>query len=238
MSNYPVTVVSGFWKVKGKHSQYEEWFKNTLKIKCPYIFFGNKEAIETVKKYRLYPTHYVELNIKDFYTYKYKDKIITHEKHCPSVDVNLIWNEKIFLIERAIKLNKFNSEYFIWIDAGIARFRLSPPLPLVFPNINNINSIPKDKLIYSSSEDYDEKKVKIDNYYHHISATSMMLHKNIINKIINLYKKYLDKLLDKNNIWTEQVIWTHIYKDNKNLFLKACDGYGNLVHKLYNRKWR
>ena len=41
MSNYPVTVVSGFWKVKGKHSQYEEWFKNTLKIKNENHLFKN-----------------------------------------------------------------------------------------------------------------------------------------------------------------------------------------------------
>jgi hypothetical protein len=43
----------------------------------------------------------------------------------------------------------------------------------------------------------------------------------------------LEKLLDKNNIWTEQVLLTHIYKDNPNLFFKLCDGYGEIVKYLF-----
>ena len=41
---------------------------------------------------------YIELNIEDFITYKYRNKMIIDSIHCPSVELNLIWNEKIFLI--------------------------------------------------------------------------------------------------------------------------------------------
>ena len=47
----------------------------------------------------------------------------THPKHCPSIELNLIWNEKIFFIEKAKNINPFNSEYFMWVDAGICTFR-------------------------------------------------------------------------------------------------------------------
>ena len=39
-------------------------------------------------------------------------------------------------------------------------------------------------------------------------------------------------LIDKNDIWTDQVILTMIYRDNKELFYKLCDGYGSIVTNL------
>ena len=116
-----LTCVSGYWKIKNKHdNKYEDRFKNTLKISLPYIFFGDKESIELVKKYRgNLPTYFIELNIKEFITYKYKGNMITHPIHCPSIELNLIWNEKIFLIQRSVKINPFLSEFFMWINAGI-----------------------------------------------------------------------------------------------------------------------
>jgi hypothetical protein len=83
-----------------------EWFENSLQINCPYVFFGNKETIEIVKQYRKsLPTFYIEYDIQDFVTNKYKHKMLTHPIHCPSVELNMIWNEKIFLIQKAFKLN-------------------------------------------------------------------------------------------------------------------------------------
>ena len=109
-----LTCVTGYWKIKNKHgNKFDNWFKNTLKINCPYIFLGDKESIDLVKNYRgKLPTYYIELNIEEFTTYKYKDKMITDPKHCPSIELNLVWNEKIFMLQRALQINPFNSEFF------------------------------------------------------------------------------------------------------------------------------
>ena len=48
----------------------------------------------------------------------------------------------------------------------------------------------------------------------------------------SLRKKYLN-LIDKNDIWTDQVIWTLIYRDNKELFFKLCDNYASIPFYLY-----
>jgi len=232
---YNMTCVSGFWRVNNKHgNQYMNWFQNSLKINCPYVFFSDKETIEIIKKYRQnLPTFYVECNIQDFFTYKYKDKMITHPIHCPSVELNLIWNEKIFLIKKALELNPFFTDFFCWVDAGICTYRNILPPKIPFPNIDKLNKLPKDKFIYSSSNPYIEMNVTNNNYYHNISATAFILHKNIINDFANIYEKYLDKLIDKNNIWTEQVILTHIYKDYKDIFYELCSGYGEIFPVLY-----
>jgi len=230
-----LTCVSGYWQIKNKHGNaFKNWFNHTLKINCPYVFFGDKDSIETIKKYRgNLPTHYIECNIEDFTTYEYKDRMITHSAHCPSVELNLIWNEKTFLIEKASRINPFSSEYFMWIDAGICVYRDRSPPKNAYPDIDKLNKLPKDKVIYTSSGPYEERLVAKGNYYHHVSGGSYILHRNIIDTFSKLYKQYLDKLIDKNNIWTEQVVLTHIFKDHKELFHKLCDGYGKIVPLLY-----
>ncbi len=230
-----MTCVSGFWNVTNKHgNNYTTWFQHSLKINCPYVFFGDKETIEIIKPFRDgLPTFYVECNIQDFVTYQYKNRMVTHPFHCPSKELNLIWNEKIFLIKKALELNPFHSDFFCWVDAGICIYRNTPPPSVPFPNIDKMNHLPINKFIYTSSNPYIENNVTTTNYYHHVSGT-YVLHKNIINTFAALYEQYLNTLVNTNNIWTDQVILTHIYKDHKNLFYKIGDGYGEIVNLLFS----
>lgn len=227
-----LTCVSCYFPVKNKHNdKYLDWFKNTLSINCPYVFFTNKKDI--IKEYRKdLPTFYIDCEIEDFNTYKYKDKIKTDDRHCPSVELNLIWNEKIFMIQKASEINPFHSSWFKWIDAGLCIYRDFSPPNKPFPNTEILQTLPTDKFIYSSSNPYREKSVINNNYYHHISGT-FILHENIIDKYVNIYKDYLEKKIDKNNIWTDQVIHTHIYKDYPDLYFKLCDGYGEITKVLF-----
>ena len=229
-----MTCVSGYWKVDNKHgNQYGEWFKHTLRINCPYVFFGDKETIEMIKPFRDgLPTFYIECKIEDFVTYKYKNRMITHPIHCPSVELNLIWNEKIFLIQKALELNPFHSDFFCWVDAGLCTYRNTMPPPRPFPNLTKLNTLPTNKFIYTSSEPYNESNISKTNYYHHICGTSYILHKNMVNDVAVLYNQYLNNLLDTNNIWTDQVILTHMYKNHKHLFHKLGDGYGEICNLL------
>jgi hypothetical protein len=235
--NTQLTCVSGFWKIKNKHdNKFEQWFKNTLKINCPYVFFGNEEAISMVKKYRQeLPTHYIELNIEDFETYKYRDNMKIDNNHCPSIELNLIWNEKIFMIQKAMNINPFCSDFFCWVDAGISFYRnTSPPLQS-FPCLSKLENLPQNKFIYSSSEtiNLNRRKFKKGMYYlyHHISGM-YLLHKSIINNVVSLYTKYLS-YIDKEDIWTDQVILTLMFKDTPELFYKYCDGYGTIIPNLF-----
>lgn len=232
---YPLTAVSGYWAVKNKHkNEYNSWFENTLRINCPYVFFGNSYSIDLVKRYRRdLPTYYIECEIDEFYSYKYKDRIIIHPIHCPSVELNIIWNEKIFLLEKAARLNPYNSEFFTWIDAGICRFRDKLPPTIPFPNYNNLALLPKDKFIFTTAENpvFEPNKLKI--YYHYISATSYILHKNIIQKFTDTYIEYLEQYLKPDGIYTDQVILTLIFNDHPELFHNLGHGYGQIVPLLY-----
>jgi hypothetical protein len=231
------TCVSAYFHIKNKHGNkyIDEWFKNTLSINCPYVFFTTKEYIDIIKSYRKdLPTYFIEYNIEDFYTYQFKDRMITHPIDCPSVELNLIWNEKLFMIQKAYEINPFNSEWFQWIDAGICSYRNECPPNILYPNVNKVDNLPKDKFIYEASEHYYiPQLVTNTNYYHYISGT-FMLHKTIIHDFVNIYKDYLEKLVDKNNIWTDQLILTHIYKNNPDLFFKLTIGHGEMIRYLFS----
>ena len=230
-----LTCVSGYWNVKNKHgSSFEDWFHQSLKINCPYIFFGDRDSLKMIKKYRgEFPTQYIELKIEDFYTYRYKDRFIIDPIHCPSVELNLIWNEKIFLLKEALNINKFASDFYCWIDAGICVYRNKKPPQKPFPNIKKLNKLPKNKFIYSSSNRFNKKKVNVENYYHHISGTSYIIHRDSVLRFSEIYAQYIDRLTLYKNIWTDQIILSHIHKDREDLFYKLCNGYGNLIPRLY-----
>ena len=233
---YPMTIVSGYWIVDNKHgdSKYKKWFANTLNINCPYVFFGDKNTIEIMKKYRKnFPTYYVECDVKDFYTYKYLDSFMIDKVHNPSKELNCIWNEKIFLIQKAKNINPFKSSFFTWVDAGICNYRDKPPPSEPFPNINKLKDLPINKFIFTSSDNKNFERKRVGSYYHHISGTFCMS-LGFIDGICEIYKKYLDVFVPrKDNIYTDQVIYTLIYKDRPDLFYKIGHGYGKIIDLLY-----
>jgi hypothetical protein len=226
-----LTCVSCYFPVKNKHdNRYNSWFENTLSINCPYVFFCSKNSIEYIQQFRKnLLTYYIECEIEDFHTYQYRDRMTVHPHHCPSIELNLIWNEKVFFVKKAAELNPFGSEWFHWIDAGICIYRNEKPPDAPFPNENILNELPKDKFICSSSHSHYNK-----HHDHHIAGTSYLLHCSKINEIIDKYQECLDSLVDTSKIWTDQVILTHIYEVYPYLFHIACDGYGESTRYLYS----
>ena len=43
----------------------------------------------------------------------------------------------MFMMQKGNEINPFNSDWFIWVDAGICNYRTNPPPIKKFPN-NNI----------------------------------------------------------------------------------------------------
>ena len=233
---YPFTAVSGYWIVKNKfEKEYFKWFYNTLQINCPYVFFGNADSIELVKFYRgSLPTHYIECTVDEFYTFKYKEYMITHERHCPSQELNMIWNEKLFFIEKAAKINPFQSEFFGWIDAGICVYRNLAAPTQQFPDLKKLALLPKNKFIFTTSDNNIFEPQRINTYYHYIAGTSYILHKSFIYLFLEKYKEYLELFLKKKDIiYTDQVILTRIFNDYPDLFHCLGHGYGEIIPLLY-----
>lgn len=249
--SYKLTCVSGFWEANNKNTgsdsnKYYEWFKISLQINCPYIFFGDSKTIEKIKLIRKeLPTHYIEHNMENFFTNKeeYLNKFVIEKGHITSKEVNMIYHEKIFMVKKAIEINPFNSEYFHWIDAGICAYRRKLPPQMQFPKENIYNLLPKNKFIFSASNPYlsenQFKQLNInENYKHYIAATSFLIHKNIINEIVD---KYIYYLKNREKIYDDQHIYTDIQRKLPHLFYSLYDtnklldskGYGYVTQYLF-----
>lgn len=233
-----VTVVTGFWSISSKFDDesYKKWFGNTLRINCPYVVFGRPEILELVKEIRWdLPTFCIEMDVNEFYCWKFRDFLATHPRHVPSVELNMIWNEKVFLVQQAAALNPFNTDWFAWADAGLAPYRESAPPEMEWPDTNVLKFLPEDKLIVSSSTEVFLPKYLEEKYYHHIAGTAFLVNINFIQTFAEAYKKAVDKFLSFPGQWkyTDQVIHTFIYNDQPELYCLIDHGYGAIITALY-----
>ncbi len=222
-----ITIVSGYWKVKNKYEdgdeRYNEWFNNALKINQRYIFFCEKEMNEYIKSFRgNFETMFVDYPISKFYTNKFYKKEWINEEHVPSNEIGMIWNEKIHLLKFAKDNDEYKTDFYIWVDAGIAPYREMPP-PSKRLNLKNIASLPKDKLCFS----------QVDESYHKFSAGCLIIHRDAID---NFHEKYYEILENCNDGWkcgSDQYIFTLMMIKYPELFYKMSEGYGNNLIELY-----
>jgi hypothetical protein len=222
-----ITVVSGYWKVKNKYSdtKYDEWFNNTLKINQRYIFFCEKETIEYIEKFRKdYETIYKIYNLNNFYSKKYLRDDWIHSLYVPSIEIGMIWNEKIHLMKIAKDEDPNPTDFYVWIDAGVTPYREKKP-PDVRLNLKDVNSLPKDKISYSH-ESTD---------YHNFAATVLIIPRDIIDEV---HDKFYQLLGNCNEDWkcsSDQYIFTKMLKLHPELFNKISEGYGENLSVLYEK---
>lgn len=124
------TVVTAFYKFgKSKHSddEYTEWIDNFFRCTTsPVVCFC--ESATPFQKYtgvnRTFveiPFHAYELTNPDWIE-KWKNEWNRDpEKHIHSWELYAVWALKQEFVHRAINLNAYNSQYFVWCDIGCFR---------------------------------------------------------------------------------------------------------------------
>jgi hypothetical protein len=125
-----LTIVTAFYVIKSKHSIHEYLSRliNFMKLNRSIVFFTQKSFINIIKEMR--PKHlqnktvFIQMEIKDFYSYKNFGKefnttfYIDKENSYHTIPLYLIWAEKCSFLKKAIIKNYFNSKCFYWVDAG------------------------------------------------------------------------------------------------------------------------
>ena len=168
------TVVTAYYSIKSKFSKdrYIEWGKIFMKLESPIVLFTEENLIPELKILRENrPITFVPIPFEELDTWKlYKDKWIENHKIDPensyhTSELYAIWAQKAFFVERAIKSNYFNTEYFFWCDFGAFRN----------PNIDNriLQTFPQtaylkgEKILLQSIADLTEsdKIIKDDGIY-------------------------------------------------------------------------
>jgi hypothetical protein len=205
-----ITIVTAFFTMPSKHTKnnYLGWIKNFLLLNENMVIFTDNETYEYINNLRNSSnTHIIVTSIDKFDTYKYID----YWNYCKSIDIEpnhttqlyMIWNEKTFFIEKAINMNKFNSEYFFWMDIGCIRDEQMIPYIKKFSCIG----IDKNKTIISKvstcainnqlngdgiSFDLQNKNGKSCDMINYIQGGFFGGHTQSLKNWINLYKNELE----------------------------------------------
>lgn len=117
--------------------EYLDWFSRTLQLNCPMVVFVEEKTKDFVLKHRGdKPTKVITQKLEDVPFYKNKKEIervisLPKYKHamrdsdrieCNSSLYTIIQYSKFGWMKDACDSDWFDSEFFIWMDAGLSRF--------------------------------------------------------------------------------------------------------------------
>lgn len=227
------TIVTCYYKLhKNKHNdtEWKYWIENFFMIQSNKIIFTNKETYNIYFKNRNSAnTYYYILEFQNFYTYKYletfkKHHELDHEKIIHNVHLYLIWNEKSNFLKRAIELNYFNTDFFVYCDIGYFRIRNLMCLYRNWPKTEILKSI-GNKITLLEINEFNNNELILNNdipisfqYVNRIGGGIIAGSKKILLEWINIYYKTLEDFIEINRfIGKDQSIMASTYVKNKKI---------------------
>lgn len=156
-----VTIVTAWYRVKNKTNSYEpywKWMSYFFKIKkCPIVVFTNQESLPELQMYAELPN--VTIVIKEINQFSTWDNLALWERNAlqsqkqhpyTSLELNLIWNEKVHFIVSASNSGLVNTPWVMWLDIGYFRCNekrhMSADEVAAFPNEMVISQCDSNKI--------------------------------------------------------------------------------------------
>jgi hypothetical protein len=246
-----VTIVTALFDInrekKGdgrKVSEYLEWFRKTLQLNCKLFIVTEEKFHQFIIENRPkgYPTYIKTdgLGNSKYYKYlpemkeileseEYKKKISCPNRvECKLPEYNVIQYSKFGWLENCMELNPFDSEYFLWMDAGISRFFLNVQVKNPYPSERGNNFLKENLGKFIIQRRRDLEKYKIDENFmwgaeNLLKGTMFGGNKDAVSKISKLVEeKFLESLKEK-KVNNEQLVLTLVWNENKNLFKTTED---------------
>lgn len=193
------TVVTCYYRVpsKASHERYMEWIANFMAQEFSVVVYGDHDSLpDLMAKWPPSPTRiYQFLPMEEFIVAGWdwsKDAARDHERN-HSVELYQIWNEKIFMVERAIGMNPYGSAAYMWVDIGC--FRESGRTFAGFPEDRRL---PRDRVLFLEVEPFTAAErrdvAKIDErfrFVNRIGGTMFGGGKEPLLRFANLYMDLL-----------------------------------------------
>ena len=165
-----VTVVTAFYPMKSKFqpTQYIDWIKPFWsQVKCNTVFFTSEEYAPYIQSICSLSIKVITMDFSEIEAYKKFSKDFwlgeeekDHETN-HSADLYAIWYEKKEFVKKAIVMNLFLTNKFVWCDAGICRSEGWIPHIQLFPLSHKI---PEDKFLILKITDFEkEEDLKFKN---------------------------------------------------------------------------
>lgn len=261
-----VTLVTALYDIdrdkKGDGRTFEEylsWFGETLKVKSPMVVFVDKSLKEFVEKHRKgLLTKVITQSIEEIPYYFLNDKIqkilddenfkskigAPQRVECKMSLYNVVIYSKFPWIKKVIEENPFNSNYFMWIDAGLSKFfdqhGISTKNPYPSESAEETLIDNKDSVLIHTSMSYYPDLVNANTCteeYFWDARTWVMAGlwgggSEVLAKFCDMMDEVLqNKMLKNNVINNEQNAMAYLYKNNDDMF-SVFENYAHL-HRQY-----
>jgi len=168
------TIVTCYYRFPSKHSyeNYDAWMTNFLTtVDNEMIIFCDAESFEKVKTLRKEfedVTDIFVLPLEETYCGQQvyqeiwkKDWQRDTEKSIHNPNLYIIWNEKSMFLNRAISINPFETEFFMWCDIGCFRNKEDMHLFKNWPSDAFLSSAKKDKIYFLNIEPFKPEDLEI-----------------------------------------------------------------------------
>lgn len=235
----PATVVSAYYDMKSKYdtASYRKWLKLFLEhLECHLVFFTDKTLapfVEECRKGFEERTKVIVLEREEwvantafpsgFWENQYS---LDPEKAIHSPELYKVWYEKKEFVRRAIEMNPFDHDDFVWTDAGIVRVPEVAELVSQFYPV--ADRIPTDRILIMNINPFthaDETDVNIGAVTirggrgrHRIGAGVIAAKKELWTKYITIYDEVVEKYrVAKYFLGKEQILMATIALENKNI---------------------
>ena len=163
-----------------KFSEYLSWFKETLKIPTSMVVYVDPSLVDFVSESRKglptkiisqkleeVPYYFLKNNIENIInSSEYKERISDPKRlECTNSLYSIIIFSKFQWVKRAIEEDHFNSDVFLWLDAGLSRLFYEVPLTNLYPSVNALGAFKsnKDTAIIQTSMSYYPDLVYADS---------------------------------------------------------------------------
>lgn len=256
------TIVTGLYDIH-RHNMdgrnwkdYLRWFEKTLSLNCPMVVYVEDETINFVKEKRKdLPTKIISQKLENLCYYKHKeimDKILSSEDYKNKIKDNkriecnhslysIIQYSKFEWMERTSIENPFNSDYFIWMDAGLSRFFNDLDTQKIYPSDNfknQIKDIQNKVLIQTFMSHYSDlfnAQVLTEEYLKdnrsYIMGGMFCGGKDAIKNVKNKVDELFGEMLKNNIVNNEQIALGYLFKKNPELFISFINN--SAIHRSY-----
>jgi hypothetical protein len=153
---------------------------------------------------------------------------------------NVVMFAKLFYILDSSRKNFFNSDLYVWADAGVIR-NDRPKMNLKWPDIQKINELDNNKVTFFCHHPY----VRIDSDFYKDHALSQMrfiqggavfVPKKCVEDICELFKKTALDCISKGFVGSDEKIFDFAYLTNPNNFNLIQCGWREYIDLFMTKK--
>jgi hypothetical protein len=261
-----ITLVTALYDINRKgmgdgrsFDEYLSWFAETLKVKSPMVIFVEDSLRDFVENHRKnlptkiitqsleeVPYYYLNDNIQEILdSENFKEKIsVTSRIECKMSLYNVIIFSKFPWVKQVIEENPFQSEYFMWMDAGLSRFFEPHEVDInqPYPSETALETLldNKDSVLIQASMSFYPDLVNVEEYNDEYfwDARSWVMAglwgggSEVLSKFCDMVDNVLqEKLIKRGVINNEQIVMAYLYKMDSDMFT-VFENYAHL-HRQY-----